>query len=278
MITFPEISPYLFQVDIPKLGTIGPTWYGLMYVVGFLLGYQWAKHRIKRLPTWTEAQINDLLLTYTVIGVVVGGRVGYVLFYHLDLFLANPVYLFKITEGGMSFHGGLLGVAVAIFLFARKNNKGWVETCDFMTTIVPIGLFFGRIGNFINAELWGETTDVPWGVIFPNGGPLPRHPSQLYEALLEGVLLFIIMNYAARKPRELGFLSGLFLFGYGIARFAVEFVRVPDAHLGHVGTGWLDWLTRGQQLTFPMIVIGAGLMFYAQYRGSAESNTPKGEK
>ncbi len=277
MITFPTISPYLFQVDVPKLGTIGPTWYGLMYVVGFLLGYQWAKHRIKRLPTWTELQISDLL-TYAIVGVIVGGRVGYVLFYHLDLFLANPAYLFKITEGGMSFHGGLLGVAIAVFLFARKHDKGWVETCDFVTPIVPIGLFFGRIGNFINAELWGKTTDVPWGVVFPNGGPLPRHPSQLYEALLEGLLLFIIMNYMARQPRGRGFLSGLFLLGYGVARFAVEFVRVPDAHLGHVGTGWLDWLTRGQQLSFPMIVIGAGLMLYAQYRGSAESNTPKGEK
>lgn len=260
MIIFPEISPYIFQVNLPVIGTIGPTWYGLMYVIGFILGYQWAKRLIQRLPDWTLEHIDDLL-TYLIVGVIVGGRVGYVLFYQLSTFLHNPFYLFKITEGGMSFHGGLLGVIVAIILFARKHQKRWLVVGDFAAPIFPIGLFFGRIGNFINSELWGKTTDMPWGVVFPNGGNLPRHPSQLYEATLEGLVLFIVINWFARKPQGTGFLSGLFLLGYGVCRFLVEFVRVPDAHLGYIAFGWL---TKGQQLSIPMIAIGAFLIWRAQ--------------
>lgn len=249
MIHLPEISPYIF-----KVGSVGPTWYGLMYVVGFLLGYQVAKYRAKRLSNWSEQQVSDLL-TYAVLGVILGGRVGYVLFYQFGFFLENPLYLFKITEGGMSFHGGLLGVILALWLFARRYDKHLFEVGDFVAPIFPIGLFFGRIGNFINAELWGRQTDLPWGVVFPNGGPLPRHPSQLYEAILEGLLLFILVWWFAGKKPASGRLSGLFLVGYGIGRFVVEFVRVPDAHLP------VELLTRGQQLSLPMIVFGAYLLF-----------------
>lgn len=257
MITFPEISPYIFQLDLPIVGTLGPTWYGLMYVIGFVLGFQWAKIMIKRLPDWSEEQISDLL-TYAIVGVIAGGRVGYVLFYQFERFVDNPMYLFKITEGGMSFHGGLLGVLVGLWLFARKNNKHFVAVGDFVAPIFPIGLFFGRIGNFINSELWGKPTDAPWGVVFPNGGNVARHPSQLYEAALEGLLLFIIINLAARTPQPLGRLSGLFLLGYGLSRFIVEFFRVPDAHIGYDA---FDWLTRGQLLSVPMIVLGAYFVF-----------------
>lgn len=249
MIQLPEISPYIF-----KIGNIGPTWYGLMYVVGFVLGYQVAKYRAKRMPNWSEQQVSDLL-TYAILGVILGGRVGYVLFYQFGLFIENPLYLFKITEGGMSFHGGLLGVIFALWLFARRHNKTLFEVGDFVAPIFPIGLFFGRIGNFINAELWGRVTDVPWGVVFPNGGALPRHPSQLYEALLEGLILFMIIWWFAAKKPAAGRLSGLFLVGYGVGRFMVEFVRVPDAHLPET------LLTRGQLLSLPMIVFGAYLLF-----------------
>lgn len=257
MIAFPEIPPYIFQIDLPMVGTLGPTWYGLMYVIGFVLGYQWAKHRAKRLPDWTEEQVSDLL-TYAIIGVIIGGRAGYVLFYAFDRFIDNPMYLFKITEGGMSFHGGLLGVLLALWLFARKTDKSFLAVADFVAPLFPIGLFFGRIGNFINSELWGKTTEVPWGVIFPNGGALPRHPSQLYEAALEGLLLFVIIHLVARTPQPLGRLGGLFLLGYGVSRFIVEFVRVPDAHIGYIA---FDWLTKGQLLSLPMIVVGAYFVF-----------------
>ncbi len=270
MINFPEISPYIFQLDIPKIGSIGPTWYGLMYVVGFLLGYQWAKRMMKRKPSWTEEQISDLL-TYAILGVILGGRIGYVLFYQFEYFLENPLYLFKITEGGMSFHGGLLGVIVAIFWFSRRYDKTLIEVGDFVAPIFPIGLFFGRIGNFINSELWGIPTDLPWGVVFPNGGPWPRHPSQLYEALLEGLVLFIVINWVARKPRSAGVLSGLFLCGYGILRFLVEFVRVPDAHIGYIDFISFDWFTRGQQLSLPMLVVGLLLIRYGHYLDGSKS-------
>lgn len=250
MIHLPEISPYIFQI-----GSIGPTWYGLMYVIGFVLGYQLAKYRAKSLG-WTEEAVSDLL-TYAILGVILGGRIGYVLFYQLDTFLANPLYLFYITDGGMSFHGGLLGVIFALWLFAKRKQKSWLAVGDFVAPLFPIGLFFGRIGNFINAELWGKVTDVPWGVVFPNGGVLPRHPSQLYEAVLEGLVLFIVIYWYAGKKPPLGRLSGTFLLGYGLARFVVEFVRLPDAHIGYIA--W-DWLTKGQLLSLPMIAIGLFLL------------------
>lgn len=257
MLQLPEIPRYIFTV-----GGIGPTWYGLMYVIGFMLGYQLAKYRAKSLPDWSAEQVSNLL-TYVVFGVVLGGRCGYVLFYQFPLFVENPLYLFNIRQGGMSFHGGLLGVIFAMWLFAYRNDKSWLAVSDFAAPLFPIGLFFGRIGNFINAELWGKVTDMPWGVVFPYAGDLPRHPSQLYEALLEGLLLFVVILWYARKKPPTGHLSGMFLLGYGIVRFIVEFVRVPDIHIGYMAFGWL---TRGQLLCLPMIIVGAALLLLARPR------------
>ncbi|MBS9781865.1 MAG: prolipoprotein diacylglyceryl transferase [Gammaproteobacteria bacterium] len=254
MIYLPEISPYIF-----KIGSFGPTWYGLMYAISFLLGYQLVKYFTKDRDDWSEDLVSSLL-TYIILGVILGGRIGYVLFYHFDLFLQNPLYLFKITEGGMSFHGGLIGVIVAVWLFSRKNQRSFFSVIDLIAIVAPIGLFFGRIGNFINGELWGHTTDVPWAMVFPQDPQqLPRHPSQLYEAGLEGLLLFIIVYLFARTKPATGRISGLFLVGYGLARFSVEFVRLPDAHIGHIASS--NWLTMGQALTVPMIVLGLFLLF-----------------
>ncbi|MPV85460.1 prolipoprotein diacylglyceryl transferase [Ostreibacterium oceani] len=251
MIELPTISPYLFTI-----GNVGPTWYGLMYVVGFLLGYWFAKRQARHMPDWTQDQVSDLL-TYAILGVILGGRIGYVLFYQFERFLDNPLYLFKITEGGMSFHGGLLGVMVATFLFTYKHKKSWLSVTDFVAPVFPIGLFFGRIGNFINLELWGKPTSVPWGMVFPTADAQPRHPTQLYEAGLEGLLLFIILvAYSKMKP-ALGKLSGAFLCGYGVFRFFVEFFREPDTHIGYLA---FDWFTQGQLLTLPMIAIGLYLL------------------
>ncbi|MGY0398891.1 MAG: prolipoprotein diacylglyceryl transferase [Ostreibacterium sp.] len=252
MIQLPEISPYIF-----KIGSIGPTWYGLMYVIGFILGYQLARYRAKSMENWNDELVNSLL-TYSILGVILGGRIGYVLFYHFDFFMENPLYLFQITKGGMSFHGGLLGVIGALWLFARNKKLSFWEVGDFVAPIFPIGLFFGRIGNFINGELWGHQTNVPWAVIFPQDPlGLPRHPSQLYEAFLEGLVLFIIIYWCSLKKPARGRLSGLFLLGYGIARFGVEFIRLPDDYIGYMAFGWL---TRGQLLTIPMIIIGIYLL------------------
>lgn len=252
MIRLPEISPYIFSI-----GGFGPTWYGLMYVIGFLLGYQLAKRRAKRLLGWNEELVGSLL-TYTILGVILGGRIGYVLFYQFELFLSNPLYLFDIRSGGMSFHGGLLGVIVAIAVFAYVKKQHFLVVGDLLAPIFPIGLFFGRIGNFINGELWGHQTDVAWAVIFPQDpAGLPRHPSQLYEAALEGLLLFIILNIMVRYRCAVGRLSGVFLVGYAVARFSVEFVRLPDAHIGYLNA---NWLTMGQILTIPMFVVGLYLV------------------
>lgn len=253
MIHLPEISPYIFEI-----GGIGPTWYGLMYVIGFVIGYQLLKHWAKDRSDWDE-DLASSVITYIILGVVLGGRIGYVLLYQFPLFLQNPFYLFKITEGGMSFHGGLLGVILALWLFSRKHRRSFFSVADFITPAVPVGLFFGRIGNFINGELWGHVTQVPWAVVFPQDPQqLPRHPSQLYEAVLEGLLLLIVLLLFAKSKPALGRISGLFLLGYGLVRFVVEFFRVPDAHIGYMA---FDWLTRGQLLTLPMIAFGLYLLF-----------------
>ncbi len=259
MLRLPEFSPYIFKFDIAGT-TIGPTWYGLMYVVGFVLGYSLAKKYAKKLTDWTEQEVESLF-TYCFLGVILGGRIGYVLFYQPQAFLDNPAFLFKITDGGMSFHGGLLGVILCLFLFKLKFKKKLLSVTDFVAPLFPIGLFFGRIGNFINAELWGRPTDLPWGVIFPRAGDIARHPSPIYEALLEGLVLFIIINLVRTKKPKLGVLSGLFLLGYGIARFTVEFFREPDSHLGYLA---FNWLTMGQILTIPMIIIGLFLILKKQ--------------
>ena len=199
---------------------------------------------------------------------MLGGRIGYVLFYDLPVFLADPLRIFKVWEGGMSFHGGLIGVLVAMTLYKRQLSKTFFEVTDFVAPLVPIGLGAGRLGNFINGELWGKVSDVPWAMVFPNGGPLPRHPSQLYEAFFEGLVLFTILWLFSSKPRPRMAVSGLFLLCYGLFRFAVEFVRVPDTQLGYLALGWI---TMGQILSTPLFLIGAFLMWRA-YR-----NRPQGK-
>lgn len=243
---YPTIDPVALS-----LGPIQIYWYGLMYLLGFSGAWWLGRLRAERFG-WTAVEVEDLLF-YGAIGVIVGGRLGYSLFYDLPALIDNPLNLFKVWQGGMSFHGGLLGVVVAFGFFARATGKSYFSISDFIVPMVPVGLFFGRIGNFINGELWGKISDVPWAMIFPNAGPLARHPSQLYEAMLEGVLLFLILWIYSSKPKPLGSVSGLFLLGYGFFRFVVEFVRVPDQQYGYL---LLDWITMGQILSLPMIMIG----------------------
>ncbi|QIA64088.1 prolipoprotein diacylglyceryl transferase [Vibrio astriarenae] len=269
-IEFPNIDPVLFS-----LGPLSVRWYGLMYLVGFVFALWLANRRAdKKGSGWTREQVSDLLFA-GFLGVVIGGRVGYVIFYNFDLFIQDPLYLFKVWTGGMSFHGGLLGVITAMFWYAKKNGRTFFGVADFIAPLVPFGLGMGRLGNFMNSELWGRVTDAPWGVVFPNGGPLPRHPSQLYEMALEGVVLFFILNWFIKKPRPLGSVSGLFLLGYGTFRFLVEYVREPDAHLGLFG----DFISMGQILSLPMIIIGGLMVAWAYKRGhySDQSNAKKSE-
>lgn len=248
----------------PVALAIGPVrihWYGLMYVLGFagfwLLGILHARRT--HTPVAPE-QVSDLLF-YGALGAILGGRLGSALFYHFDRLLTDPWMILRIWEGGMSFHGGLIGVLVAIWLWQRKSGTGWLAAVDFCAPMVPIGLFFGRTGNFINGELWGRPTDLPWGVIFPAAGPEPRHPSQLYEAALEGLLLFVVLWWFARKPRSVGAIAAVFALGYATVRFAVEFVRLPDAHLGYLAFGWL---TMGQLLCIPLALVGLALAWRAR--------------
>jgi phosphatidylglycerol:prolipoprotein diacylglycerol transferase len=252
---------WVFSGIDPVLVNIGPLavrWYGLMYLVGFVAAYYLAKSRLAR-TGWTEDDLSDLLF-WGFMGVILGGRIGYVLFYQFSYFLSDPLYLFKIWEGGMSFHGGLLGVLTAIFFFAKKKQSTFLEVGDFVAPLVPIGLGAGRIGNFLNAELWGRTTDVPWGIIFPAAGNIARHPSQLYQFALEGVVLFTIVWLYSKQPRGTGAVGGMFLLCYGVFRFIVEFFREPDAHLGLYATG----LSQGQYLSVPMVLLGAYLIYRAQ--------------
>lgn len=244
-----------------NLGWFEIHWYGLMYVLGFLGVYLVGCYRAKNhaaaiADKWNNEQISDLIF-YGALGAVLGGRLGYVIFYKPLEYLANPLEILKINEGGMSFHGGLLGVILALMLFARKTNKRLLDIGDFVAPLAPIGLFFGRIGNFINQELWGKPTDLPWGMVFTTADEQPRHPSMLYEAFLEGVLLFIVLWFIAKRPRPAGVLSGLFLIGYGLARVLVEFVRVPDAHLNYL---LFDWVTMGHLLSLPMFALGLYLV------------------
>lgn len=256
-ITFPQIDPIIFAI-----GPIALRWYGLMYLIAFGLAW-WLANRAAKQPKsgWTEQQVSDLLFQ-SFIGVILGGRIGYVLFYQFDYFLQDPIYLFKIWTGGMSFHGGFIGVLVAMAWFAKRNNKAYLQLGDFVAPLAPLGLAAGRLGNFINAELWGRPTDVPWAVLFPNAGPYPRHPSQLYEFMLEGIVLFILIILYRRFNPPSGALGGLFLVGYGAARFTVEFYREPDAHLGILSAG----MSMGQWLSLPMIISGVGLISYGYWR------------
>lgn len=262
MLQAPLIDPVALAIGPLKIH-----WYGLMYLFGFVGGWWLGRLRAARPGSpLTPEQVGDLLF-YAALGVVLGGRLGYVLFYNLPQYMADPLSLLKVWQGGMSFHGGLLGVLLAMWLFARSLKLRFFQLTDFIAPLVPVGLFFGRIGNFINGELYGRVTELPWGVVFPAAGPLPRHPSQLYEALLEGVALFVLLWWYSARPRPRMAVSGLFLIGYGVFRFVVEFVRLPDAQLGYLAWGWF---TMGQLLTLPMLLLGAFLMFKASSNAKKE--------
>ncbi|HLU61061.1 MAG TPA: prolipoprotein diacylglyceryl transferase [Gammaproteobacteria bacterium] len=250
MFTYPDIDPVLISI-----GPIRIHWYGLMYLVGIIGGWWLLRRRIRigRHAAWTEEQLLDFIVAVA-LGLMIGGRLGSVLFYNFDSFLRDPLMLLRVWEGGMSFHGGLLGVLAAVWWFTRRTGHRFLPLMDMIAPVVPIGLGAGRIGNFINAELWGKPTDVPWAVVYQG---VPRHASQLYEFLLEGVVLFIVLYTLSRKPRPEGLISGLFALLYGTFRFAVEFVRLPDAHIGYLAWGWL---TMGQLLSLPLIIVGIWLI------------------
>ncbi|GAB4263257.1 MAG: prolipoprotein diacylglyceryl transferase [Methylomicrobium sp.] len=253
MLTYPNIDPIAIS-----LGPLNVHWYGLMYLVGFAAVWVLGKKRAESYWSPIKPEAIEDLVTYGALGVILGGRLGYILFYNFGEFLNDPSIVYKIWQGGMSFHGGMLGVFVAMWIFGRQQNCTMLQLTDIIAPLAPIGLGAGRIGNFINGELWGRTTDMPWSMVFPNAGPLPRHPSQLYEAFLEGVILFIVLWIYTSKPRPTMAATGLAVLLYGCFRFFVEFFRMPDAHLGYLA---LDWVTMGQILSTPMILIG-GFMFY----------------
>ncbi len=262
---FPQIDPIIFSIGpFFDIGPISVRWYGMMYLIAFSLAMLLANRQAgKKNSGWDKEQVSDMLF-YGMLGVILGGRIGYVLFYQFSYFLENPLYLFRIDQGGMSFHGGVLGVTAAIMWFAKTRKKPLLEVGDFVAPLIPLGLLVGRIGNFINGELWGRTTDVSWAMVFPGAGPLARHPSQLYEAFLEGFVLFIIIQLFIKKPRPAGSVAGVFLMGYGVFRFLIEYVREPDEHLREMA----NFLSMGQILSLPMVIAGLGLFFWAHSRNT----------
>jgi phosphatidylglycerol:prolipoprotein diacylglycerol transferase len=262
---------YVHWADLgldPVLLEIGPIklrWYSLAYLAGILIGWWYLLKLIDRPGAPMARRHADDLVFYATLGVILGGRLGYVLFYRPEVYLADPVQILRIWDGGMSFHGGVIGTSLGILWLARKHKLDWLRVHDYVACCVPFGLFFGRLANFVNAELWGRPTDVPWAIVFPNGGGVPRHPSQLYEAGLEGLLLFAILWFLFWKTEaryQPGKLVGTFLLGYGLSRFLVELVRQPDVGLEHLPWG----LTMGQTLTVPMILGGAWLIATAKGR------------
>jgi len=254
MLTYPNIDPIAFSI-----GPLSIRWYGISYLVGFLAAFLWCISKRNNPPTpWTIEQIADLFF-YTALGVIFGGTIGYILFYQPSLLLQDPLALLKFWQPGRSFHGGLLGVLIALLLYSRLQKRSLAEVADFLCPAVPLGLAAGRIGNFLNGELWGRVTDVPWGMVFPYAGPHPRHPSQLYEFLLEGVLLFIVLAVYSRRARPAGAVTGMFLLGYGLCRGFVEFFREPDLYQGFI----LGWMTMGQLLSIPMIIAGIIIILVA---------------
>lgn len=263
MLIHPQFDPVALQI-----GPVAVHWYGLMYLVGFALVWLLGKWRIKHGKT--DLTVRDLedLIFYCVLGVVIGGRLGYALFYKTSYYLTHPIELLYVWQGGMSFHGGLLGVLVVLFIFARKRNKPFLAIGDFLAPLIPLGLAAGRLGNFINGELWGRTTSMPWGMVFPQSGDnMPRHPSQLYELGLEGLLLFVVVWWFARKPRPLGQVSAVFLMGYGVLRFLVEYTREPDSFLGLMAGG----LSMGQLLSVPMVAAGALIFIWSARKSTLAS-------
>jgi phosphatidylglycerol:prolipoprotein diacylglycerol transferase len=260
MLVHPQFDPVAIH-----LGPLAVRWYGLMYLVGFGLVWVMARHRIQRNPNgiWTQKDLDDALF-YGILGTILGGRLGYVLFYKFGDYLQAPWKIFYLWEGGMSFHGGFLGVVLAMWWFARSRRQDWLRITDFIAPLAPLALAAGRIGNFINAELWGRPASVPWAMEFPNVDRLPRHPSQLNEFALEGVALFAILWWFSARPRPRGAVSALFLIGYGLFRFAVEFTREPDSFLGLLALGF----SMGQWLSLPMVLIGAAMLVWA-YRAKS---------
>lgn len=256
MLVHPNFDPVAL-----RLGPLAVHWYGLMYLLGFW-GSWWLGTRRAQLQhiNWPKDRVTDLLF-YIVMGVILGGRIGYTLFYNLPTFLADPLVILRMWEGGMSFHGGLIGVIVAFFLFARHTQLNVFDIADFAAPLIPFGLFTGRIGNFINGELWGAPTSLPWGMVFAHAGPEPRHPSMLYEAGLEGLALLAILWWFGKKPRPRMAVSGLFVVLYALFRTLVEFVRLPDAHIGYLfGT---NWITMGMTLSVPMWLLGFFMLGWA---------------
>ena len=257
VLNFPEIDPVAISI-----GPVAIRWYGIAYIVGIGLGWWLGRRRAARDPWrgWTPRQVDDVVF-FLALGAVLGGRIGYVLFYDFPRFISDPLVVVRIWEGGMSFHGGLLGVIAAAAWFARRHRLGFFVVSDFFVPLIPPGLGFGRIANFVNAELWGRPSDLPWAMVFPGAGPAARHPSQLYEAALEGLVLFAVLWWYSRRPRPRMAVSGLFLLGYGAARCVVEFAREPDAHIGYLA---LDWVTAGQLLSVPMLLAGAAMLWWGR--------------
>jgi phosphatidylglycerol:prolipoprotein diacylglycerol transferase len=274
MLVHPQFDPVAFTLGPFNIGSLHLAlpvrWYGLMYLVGFVLFIVLGKYRARQnlLTGWHPRDIDDMLF-YGVFGVILGGRLGYVLFYKPAYYLAHPAEIFAVWEGGMSFHGGFLGVLVALWFFARRRGKRWLDVTDFVAPLVPLGLAAGRLGNFINGELWGRGTSGPWAMVFPQVDQQPRHPSQLYEFGLEGLLLFLILWVYTNRRRPLGAASGLFLIGYGAMRFIAEFAREPDSFLGFLALG----LTMGQWLSLPMIAAGVVMMVWAYARAGKSQPT-----
>jgi phosphatidylglycerol:prolipoprotein diacylglycerol transferase len=259
---FPDIDPVALA-----LGPIVIRWYALAYIAGILLGWFYARYLVRRLYDG-RPDLNDIddFVSWSIVGIMLGGRLGYVFFYNAGYYFEHPLEALKIWQGGMSFHGGVLGMIGAMLIFSAVRKFSFLRLADIVTAVVPVGLFFGRIANFINGELFGRVTDKPWGVVFPHGGELPRHPSQLYEAALEGLVLLIIlavlMHIKWVRARS-GFVAGAFLVGYGCFRMLVELVREPDAHIGFL----FEYVSMGQLLSLPMVLVGVGSMIYAVYRG-----------
>ncbi|MEO1752234.1 prolipoprotein diacylglyceryl transferase [Thiofaba sp. EF100] len=253
MLVYPHIDPVALQ-----LGPLKIHWYGLMYLVGFALA--WGLGRLRAEAKGFGKEEPGDMLFYIALGVILGGRIGYVLFYKFQSFLADPLMLLRVWEGGMSFHGGLLGVILAMAWYARRTDRHFFTVADFVAPLVPPALLAGRLGNFINGELWGRPTELPWGMVFPHVDSLPRHPSMLYEGFLEGIVLFALLWWFSARPRPRMAVSGLFLLLYGCFRFAVEQVREPDAHLGFIFGGWLSM---GMLLSLPMILVGASFLIMA---------------
>ncbi len=253
-IAYPDISPIIFSV-----GPLAIRWYSMAYLFGIVVAWFLTSKNIKKHNiAITKSQLEDLVF-YVTLGIILGGRIGYVLFYGTDIFLKNPLEIFAVWHGGMSFHGGIFGVIIAVYLFSKKINHPFLQITDLVALYTPIGIFLGRLANFTNDELWGRVTDVPWAVKFPNGGYLPRHPSQIYEALTEGVLIFIIINILWQKAsirKNHGFVSGTFLFLYGLCRVLMEQFREPDEQLGFI----FMKITMGQILSAPFLILGIWLM------------------